>query len=84
MTVNKDKNDQEQEIINNSFYASSIEASFQPLDIAFHPSLNNLIASSLVDGSLEGTVYVCFMCVFSRLKLDLSCLACTVAMTKER
>jgi len=45
--------DQEQEIINNSFYASSIEASFQPLDIAFHPTLNNLIASSLVDGSLE-------------------------------
>ena len=36
-----------------SSYVSHIETSYQPLDIAFHPNRDNLVAAALVDGSLE-------------------------------
>ena len=36
-------------------YVSRIETSYQPMDIAFHPHRDNLLAAALVDGSLEGT-----------------------------
>jgi len=38
---------------NYTSYVSSIETSCQPLDISFHPTRNNLVATALVDGSLE-------------------------------
>ena len=41
-----------------SSYVPSIETSYQPLDISFHPTRENLVAAALVDGSLEG-VCVC-------------------------
>mmetsp|Transcript_17181 Transcript_17181/g.37583 ORF Transcript_17181/g.37583 Transcript_17181/m.37583 type:complete len:522 (+) Transcript_17181:115-1680(+) len=34
-------------------YVSRIETSYQPMDIAFHPHRDNLVAAALVDGSLE-------------------------------
>jgi hypothetical protein len=36
------------------YYVPSIETSYQPLDISFHPTRDNLVAAALVDGSLEG------------------------------
>jgi len=39
--------------VNYTSYVSSIETSCQPLDISFHPTRSNLIATALVDGSLE-------------------------------
>ena len=39
---------------NYTSYVSSIETSCQPLDISFHPTRSNLVATALVDGSLEG------------------------------
>mmetsp|Transcript_26777 Transcript_26777/g.73673 ORF Transcript_26777/g.73673 Transcript_26777/m.73673 type:complete len:527 (+) Transcript_26777:134-1714(+) len=34
-------------------YVSKIETSYQPLDMAFHPHRDNLVAAALVDGSVE-------------------------------
>lgn len=36
-----------------SQYVSQVETSFQPMDISFHPHRDNLLATALVDGSLE-------------------------------
>ena len=37
-------------------YLAYIETSFQPLDISFHPERDDLVATALVDGSLEGEI----------------------------
>lgn len=34
-------------------YVSHVETSFQPMDISFHPYRDNLLATALVDGTLE-------------------------------
>lgn len=50
---------------NHSSYVSHIETSYQPLDIAFHPNRDNLVAAALVDGSLESKtlIYSVMRCV---------------------
>ena len=47
-----------------SSYVPSIETSYQPLDISFHPTRENLVAAALVDGSLEG-VCVCVCDIYA-------------------
>lgn len=37
-------------------YVSHIETSYQPLDVAFHPNRDNLMAAALVDGTLESKI----------------------------
>ena len=51
----KVKNDDDNDgTADDSPYISRIETSFQPMDVAFHPHRDNLVAAALVDGSLEG------------------------------
>ena len=55
-----------------SSYVPSIETSYQPLDISFHPTRENLVAAALVDGSLECVcvmIYMQAVCYFISLFL---------------
>ena len=42
-----------------------IECSDQPLDVAFHPTRESIVAAALVDGTLEGTYKYDVVCNMS-------------------